>query len=232
MSTRLYFPSTAGQPPGFACAIAAGWEVHASVDAGLGKGQLVSAKTATGVDVLTEANSGVAGEDSILLQYVSAPLAAGEISGTVKGQMLCGEEDPDMDACAQLGIRVVSGDGGTVRGTLLALHAEALSSEWRSPAGVMNRKFPLAALSPATLTAVTAQAGDRIVIEAGFRALGLAVLDGHIRVSDDGSDLPENETSTSAADPWIEFSQTLAFQGAVTTPRAGGGIGVGVGMGL
>jgi hypothetical protein len=120
----------------------------------------------------------------------------------------------------------------TVRGTLVAAHAAALSSEW--PVAPRNRKIPLAALSPVTMTDVEAQAGDRLVIEIGAR-IGDNTIDAvEIALRDDlGSDLAENETSlVGDGNPWIEFSGTIATEGAPAARRTRGGLGLGLRLGI
>lgn len=63
-------------------------------------------------------------------QYISPPLIAQTISGTVKGQLLCGEFNSDADFCRSIVIKVVSNDGLTVRGTLLSHFPALLVSEF------------------------------------------------------------------------------------------------------
>jgi hypothetical protein len=153
-----------------------------------------------------------AATDVLVAQFISAPLAGSQtIDGTVKGQIRARETLAGDDR-AQIVIRVVSNDGATVRGTLLAADASALSSEF-DPSNVVNRKFPLASSSPATLTGVNPQAGDRLVVEIGFRAHDTT---GQSAVymkfgSGAASDLAEDETSQADNNPWLEFSDTITF---------------------
>ncbi len=220
MATRFYFSSTAPTP--LAVAADAAWEAATPAIAGA----VSTSKDASATTNFAAGLPGGAGEDGIVGQFASPPLAAQEISGTVKGQFLCLEEADGLGLYAQCVIRVVSANGSVVRGTLLAAHAEALSSEW-SGLGARNRKTPLAAISPANLTPVTAQEGDRLVIEVGFRQdIEVTGADGFIRFGAAGSDLAENETSSSG-DPWMEFSGDIAF-GAEAAPASTppGGIGI------
>lgn len=146
-------------------------------------------------------------------RYISNQLLPQTISGTVKGIFRCLESASGlMDA--QIGIRAI-GETGTVRGTLIAQQASALASEFSSTT-LTNRKFPLAWTgSGATLTSVTAQAGDRLAVEIGFRATNVTAtsMSGTIEIADDASlpDLAEDEVSTTAGACWLEFSQTLQF---------------------
>ena len=135
-------------------------------------------------------------------QYVSDPIAAQTISGTVKGQVR--GTDNTATVYSAILIRVVSNDGSTVRGTLLALTAGANDY----PAALTNRYTP----ASTALAAVTAQNGDRIVIEIGIsKTAGGAKVISQSFGDDSATDLPENETETLAYNPWIEFSQNIIF---------------------
>lgn len=144
--------------------------------------------------------------DICRLQFISAPLSAQTITGTVKGQIRVYEGGDDDDCCRAVVIRVLSNDGATVRGTLLAHFPSSLESEWVLSA--TNRYFP-----PSTsVDSVDAQDGDRLVIEIGSRRFAANFGYHRYRMGDNNaSDLPEDETSTSDYNPWIEFSQTLDF---------------------
>jgi hypothetical protein len=162
------------------------------------------------------------------VQLISMPLAAQTITGTVKGYALFSESDAAQDCRVQCEIRIIS-QAGTVRGTLLAANTDALSSEF--VATPTNRRIPLLAATN-TLTSVSAQEGDYLVVEIGHRthvASGTSYT-ATVRWQDDpgSADLPEDETDTDATKaPWIEFSQTLvlndnfdAFAEVTATPSA------------
>jgi hypothetical protein len=149
-------------------------------------------------------------------QLISEPLLADvTISGTVKGIIRALESAAAADLCAQMLIKVVSRDGGTVRGTLLAHDGSALSNEFDA-ATLTNRKFPRNWSGAGTaLSSVAALAGDRIVVEIGWRAYNASSTSytGTLEIGDSGSAwLAEDETSTIQDNPWIEFSQDLAFE--------------------
>lgn len=216
MATRFLLPSSgaAGASPAFG-----GWGVTGQAD----RVRMVTASVSTPLATRSANPTQAAVVDVLIRQYVSDPLNAGSISGTVKGIVQAYESASNRDMRAQLLIRVVSNDGATVRGTLLALNTGAVASEF-SDSVLTSRKFPLGWTGAgATLSAVTAQAGDRIVVEIGYRMhLGFAssfFAYGQLRFGDTGSDLAEDETSTSTTlRPWIEFSQTLSFDTGQTPP--------------
>jgi hypothetical protein len=104
--------------------------------------------------------------DVLLLRCVSAPLAADHnFSGTLDLVMGVQEaSSSDADMAFYLHIFVTQGDTDNLRGTLLANYADPNTNEW----GTTALGKSLSAV--ATLTAVSALAGDRIVVEIGYRA--------------------------------------------------------------
>lgn len=202
MATRLY-PFDLGITPPISPAFSAGWEGTASAL----RCNMDTVPATSGPGAYTVAGSAVAGDDHLQAQHIYGPLAAQTIGGTIKGQLMAREENTAVDARAQLRVYVVSASGGTVRGILLEMSAAALSSEYGTV--YANRKFPLAAISPATLTSVAALFGDYLVIEQGFRQHGTNATGSRLNTSVlVATDLPEDETATSGR-PWFELSQTL-----------------------
>lgn len=163
--------------------------------------------------------------DVLTAQFISAPLAAGNVSGTVKSYVQALESAATNDARAQILIRILSGDMATVRGTLLA-HDNALvvSNEFDS-ATLTNRAFPVG-LTNNTLSTVAALEGDVIAVEIGCRYfVATTGISTTLRLGETGTDLAENETDTADGAPWIEFSQTLIFMdGAQRGPAPRSGI--------
>jgi hypothetical protein len=164
--------------------------------------------TAPVVATATETTASILNKQAV--QLISMPLAAQTITGTVKGYALFSESDTAQDCRVQCEIRIIS-PGGTVRGTLLAANTDALSSEFVTTP--TNRRIPLLAASN-TLTSVSAQDGDYLVVEIGHRTHVASGTSYNVTVRwHDGigsTDLPEDETDTdSTKAPWIEFSQTL-----------------------
>jgi hypothetical protein len=161
-------------------------------------------------------------------QMFSEPLAAQTIAGTVKGQVWACETSATADGCTQAVIRVVSNDGQTVRGTLLAVNNAALSNELfvGNSSSYRNARIPRA--GTVSLSSVVAQAGDRLCVEWGIRFPGAPANQGYMYLGRgfpsgtagvSGVILPcnENETDTSgvgdtARIAWLEFSQDLTFR--------------------
>jgi len=159
MSTRFYFTATAA--PAITPAYDANWNKTANAVRRLLSRSKLTTINATSSD--TETNA--AAYNILNRQLISKPLVAQTITGTVKGQMRASETDPAADMCHALVVKVVSGDGLTVRGILLSDFPAALASEFDS-SGLVNRKFP----ASTALSSVTAQDGDYLVVELGVRA--------------------------------------------------------------
>lgn len=217
MPTRLYFPQTTAAPVTPSVSPDAGWNYTSEVlyrkliravdraDAGYATGTQVGPWTAT------------AGQKAVDRVYVSEPLIAQTISGTVKGQLQV-REFATTDNADQIvvAIKVVNNAGSSVRGTLLSLNAYATASEFPNSTTLANRFIA----DGDALSSVSAQDGDRLVVEIGYKNTTSATTPeaaGRWGAVSGNSDLPENQTDTSTnLNPWIEFSGTVTFQGSVT----------------
>ena len=203
-ATRFYLPSTgaAAVSPAFTLS-GFSWTHTASAD----RIAAVTTKINSAVtDKVVVGTSGI-GIDQLFRQYVSAPIPAQTIGGTVKGQIRALEETTSADARAQIVIYVVSNDGSTLRGVLYAGDTGALASEFTNTAR-QNRKFPRS--SPVSLSSVAASTNDRIVMEIGARRSGSSYVDVYLVFGDNSAtDLAEDETTAAENNPWIEFSDDL-----------------------
>jgi len=176
--------------------------------------------------------------------FFSRPLRVDvEISGTVKGQLICGETNSTDNAFAQIAIYVIKPDG-SIRGKLLGPQTsggtEFVQASGTPPATQRNTRFPPAGFG--TLSNVSAIAGDRLLVEIGVRSTA-APAQGpgpYITFTRGGADadLPENESTTYASGAlntaprgWLEFSQDLdmgpepathVYTGGLSEPIAGG----------
>ncbi len=151
--------------------------------------------------------------DYLIAQYVSAPLSGNQtITGTLKGQIRAQVGQIAAKAVAQVFAWVTQGDTSTSRGTLLAFNTTDASE---FALALTNRKYPRG--GAATLSSVAALDGDRIVIEIGWSKFENATTSRTATISagnPSGTELPEDETTTAANTPWVEFSQTLTFKEA------------------
>lgn len=103
--------------------------------------------------------------ENLLLRGVSAPLAADHnFAGTLNLMLGAQESATDADMAYFIHVFVTQGDTDNLRGTLLANYADPNTNEWSTTAGGR------ALSSVRSLSAVSALAGDRIVVEIGYRA--------------------------------------------------------------
>lgn len=198
--TRFYVSSTnATVSP----ATDASWTTTTGFDR---KKMLVTKDAAAMANKTTATASGV--DYMLNRMFVSEPLAAQTITGTISGQIrsLATPFATGFEVIAVV-VRVVNNAGTTYRGTLLSMYSNfsnGLNSSLR------NINFPDAQ----SVSSVAAQDGDRVVIEVGFyNAAGAPNACTQSFGSDSGTDLPVNNTTTAANNPWFQFSMTLTFQG-------------------
>src|SRR5678816_2021163 len=204
MATRFYLPST-GTPDHTPLA-PAGW----SETTGFDIIEMHPYKISSAMTSKTRATSLTAANSKILLrQYVSTPIAAQTIGvGTVKGTVRALEsainDNADAVTCH---IWVASQDAQTNRGNILAI-ANGSVAEFST-----SLRAKRIAAGAAT-SSVTAQDGDHIVIEIGYTmTTGGTSVSASLSFGDDNAtDLGDNETDTTALNPFVEFSVTIAFQ--------------------
>lgn len=160
--------------------------------------KLLASKASETISVIPIEDGGV----EPIGQWVSDPLIAQTLTGSVKCYMQGRDPDGGGNVFSRLIAKVVSGDGSTVRGTLLALGNHGGSALVPT---VTNRIFA----DGDNLSEVECQSGDRLVIEMGAINPGFASV--LILTGADGVevDLPENETETGLLNPWIEFSNPI-----------------------
>ena len=205
MAVRFYLPST-GTSPLASLAVASGWS--GSV-ANFGRGPLERSK-ATNTALSSQAASflSTANRADCWRQWTSEPLTEPYSftgSHTASLVMRCVESASQVDAHIACVVRVVSGDGATVRGTLLS-HLTT-STEYSTTASTRI-------LNALTLSAVSALAGDRIVVELGSYGVtpstaGTATL--RYGTPTATSDFALTANLTTDLVPWLELSATPNF---------------------
>lgn len=216
--TRFYLPSTGTSS--ISPAFDAAWNDTSSVTTRPANTTRGSSAFAEVTDAETSSSNQW---DVCLGRFVSEPLAAQTISGSVMGIIRARESNTAANARSQMVIRVVSGDGATVRGTLLAQNTTTTNiNEWVATTTVTaarNARFPVGS-GAATLTPVVAQQGDRIVIEVGGRAVNTSTTSYTLGLrfgENSATALTNDETGTSEGSPWIEFDSAIQFY---TAPAA------------
>ncbi len=150
--------------------------------------------------------------DVLMLKFISEPIPAQTIAAGSTLSWVIGSLESAGQANMHYHVHayVVSNDGATLRGTLLNNDIDA--DEWST---TDQGDAPSGAKS---LTAVTAQANDRIVIEIGYQAQNNSATSrtGTLWYGGTGGDLTDggNETTMTG---WFEFSQDL-YPLNTTTP--------------
>lgn len=214
MATRLYLKqlTAASHSPAFD----ASWEVTGSAIRRILDTDKDETAFATAA-ATTASNTPAGAVDVLIAQFISAPLSANvTISGAIQGQVRASESNAAADMRMQCVIRVVQSDYSTVRGTLIASSAAALSNEFNT--SLRNIKIPLGGST--VPTSVAALATDVIVVEIGYRkhenATNSRTGTFDLGAVSGGTDLAIDETTTTQNVPWIEFTEAITFS---STPR-------------
>lgn len=212
MTTKLYIGGVAATraDAGFDPTIAGTW------DAGANSGQGNARPLDTNPEHLGLSENPFASAsttnnpwDLIILQGITGPLAAQSISGTLSALLQMSESSPTADMFLKVHAWITQGDSSTPRGTLLSNHVGAVELN-TTGAAVLQ-------MNAVALSSVSAQAGDRIVIEVGARetnVLATAFL-ANLRMgtlSSLGMNLSDAVVPDTASERgYFTFSQTLNF---------------------
>mgnify|MGYP001595625475 CR=1 FL=1 len=198
MATRFYLPSSGTTL--ITPAYDTGWE-DTSIAARL---YTKTYKENSAMTTISFADATNTLKDILFRQYITPPIVAQTIAAqTLKFQIRGAERIAGNNMFTAIGARVVSNDGITVVGTLLAVTKDGLEVD--ASTTLENRLFS------ATTTQVIANEGDRIVIEIGTGGdpanTGGADHDSDLRIGDVAvSDLAENDTAITDDNPWVEFT--------------------------
>jgi hypothetical protein len=203
MATRIYHPSSG------AAAVSPAPSINWDNIAGMVRFAAVTSKIGTGVGNQSAGTNGGAGadEDHLIVQYVSDTIGAITIPvGTaIKAQLRIQETAVASNQFLTGAMWICSNDGSVRRGTLLTITRDNVEA---NAASLQNRSF-----TAVTGEEVVALNGDRIVIEWGSG--GVPASGGShastIQLRDNGTDLPENDTQTTAGDPWTEIDVNFVF---------------------
>lgn len=217
MATRLYFANHRFQPALHVPAFDAAWDDTDDADRRYMDG---SPGTTSSADLIsTKAAAGPL--NCLVAQYLLPGLAAQTITGNVKGQCRFDSSSVTGDPSTQMVIRVWDPVTDTFRGTLLAAHSSATNASagaegYEIATNSANRKLPSGwSGTGAALSSVAASLGDVLVVEVGAKFDEVAASSRQVTVHGENSlllaDLPEDETTVTDLNPWIEFSNTITF---------------------
>lgn len=148
-------------------------------------------------------------------QWISPPLAAQTLSGTVRGQMMGKNHTGSRAWGGVCVIRVIQSDGVTVRGTLFDGSVDPTNMYPMAEGPDPHRNEPL--MINETLTSVDCEDGDYLVFEFGV-IRGASWGSGEQWDFRTGDDLQEDLPIVAATvrdevvrNPWIEFSNPIRF---------------------
>ena len=144
-------------------------------------------------------------EAALAVQFSSLELPVGTIihtGTTLKGQIRVKESGTD-DNLTQIPSRLAVYNGTTLQATPKSLSRYGSANEFDTT--LENREIYDGDLSTAVYKSVS---GDRFVLEVGGHCNGGGTtVTGTLSVgSDSGSDLPEDETTQTALNPWFEIT--------------------------
>lgn len=199
MATRFHLPSDIASPvsvtdPG-------GWGTTGGSGTVMVTGRVGAPSPAVGFSAVDTPVAGTARERPL----VSFPLrGSGTLAGTIKAFALV--KATTGAVTTRMSAWIVSEDGTTVRGTLLAVGNYGTGNALNSGANQV-RAFASAGTS---LSPVAWVEGDRVVVAFGFGAVsGAAATQYGDNLLNATTDAGENETGTTGQ-AWIEFSQDFA----------------------
>lgn len=216
MGTKRLYLSAAQAAPITNVNPDAGWEYTTE----LTRAKLIEAKEAGDALALgTQIGPWTPGQDAIDRQYVSPPINGAFtflVTDTLRLQLATREFNNGDNTTSRLGIRVVSQDGTTVRGTLKVVANYGPATELLNNATLRNKTFADAD----ALAALVCQDGDRIIVEIGYSDAAGATPEGQGRYGapTGTADHANNETETTSLVPWVEFvtGNALTFKADLT----------------
>lgn len=177
---------------------------------------MVRTRIASAMGTITSNGAGAVGNTMLLQQWVSESLPyAQTISGKAFGVIRCIESSSSGNNTLAFSLRVCSSDGGTIRSpVLLAISASDSTAdpyEMARTTAASSQFFDVNENCFHTLGSVAASAGDRIVLEVGWREGSTTTTrtGGIVRGDDSATDLNLGNLETAANNPWIEFTADL-----------------------
>jgi hypothetical protein len=206
MATRLY-------PTNDAAAVTpaswvAAWDVDGTTTVACQSTMLASG----GFSPAPRSGSGVSGQKSAAVRYVSPAINAQTIEGTFKGVVNCRETNATDNYFIAVAIKVID-SGGSQRGVLLEPTSSTATAEIPSGGSAMGRVLRDASDNTnITLTPVACSLNDRIVIEIGFHQVSTSVAAFDIDVPTTLNQPQQYRDAGVVANEshWFQFSQDIS----------------------
>lgn len=199
--SQLYFPSTGAAP--VTPVANASWDVTSATISYLA----LTTTTQAVAEVLDLGVSWSPGQFAKAMCGVSAPLAAQTLGGTITARIKARESSSVNNAFPASEVYVVTSDGGTVRGTVVAkaLYTSGIELIASTP---RSRGF---FGGGASASAVAVTKGDRLVVCVGASDDSGTTPNARVVHGNDtaDADCPVDDGSSTACRSWVAFSQAL-----------------------
>jgi hypothetical protein len=212
MATRFYLPTT-GTPAISPAVNGTSWPQSSLNFARI---TMVTARIGSAMATIAGTEDAATG-NQIIRQFISASLSAQTISGTIKGAMRCLAVPSGSPGTLAVRVAKCASDGTGVT----EIMAVQTSSDVTVPpvpptSGLTNRRLEQGSNDfTLELTNTGVNAGDFLIVELGYNDITTNT-SRHFDISfgdDSVTDLPEDETTTTADNPWVEFSMDIGFGG-------------------
>lgn len=222
MPTRFYFQGTGTPAISPAYNTAGDYNVSNWNDtSGAVRRTMKTTKQNIANTIFSESSNSDSGSYRVLLaQFVSDPLAEQTLGGTVSGWIGTRESNTAADMFVYSILKQVSSTG-TLK-AVLAVASDSSGSEFTTSTNYVARNL-FRQTTTVTMISADIADGDRLVYEVGYKREATVTnsYTGYIRVSDNqASDVTSNGASTTSADTWMEFSETVYMQGDTDAPVA------------
>src|SRR4030042_450167 len=207
MATRIYLPASGTAPLG-SLAVNAGWELSTS----LVRLPCYTVKSNTALATTSLTWGAELTQQWCWKQYQSLPMVAAydwttsDTVSMVSGK--CSQAANQTDTHLAYVIRVVSGDGATIRGVIGLFHAA--STEFALVAAAATR---IHSARTDGATNFSSLVGDRIIIEIGLHGITPSLTQVDMRFGDPTAtaDFALTKELTTDLVPWVELSRTVSF---------------------
>jgi hypothetical protein len=223
VATRFYFPAEGSGTPNISPAADSGWEQTGQMT----RLKLLDKRSLSTLSTLADTSTRTVPitttQDIVCNQFISGPIPPQLIDTSCTFSMVIRVLESALTANVTLAVvvRVLSSDGGTIRGTLFS----SFSSDTEFAATAATR-----IVSATAVTAVTTQPGDVLCIEVGGHAAGpTAGTTYTMRQGTSAStDFALTTALTTDLNPWCEFSRNLypSLNNNYQFMKAGDGISV------
>jgi len=213
MATRFYLPSDAEKTP-ISPTPDAAWE-DTSI---LVRAMCKTSKRSSAMTTIPFADADTTNMDILFRQYVSEELEPGQgISEQQTACLQCRVAQQTNSMCLAFGVRVIAGNGTTVRKILVPV----TRGDLEAPTVLTNRG--VVKITP--ISDYITIGGDRLVIELGMGGDPTYLGDGHtcsMRLGDAaGSDLIVGGNEQTDNNPWMELEDDLTFVPPRGSPPSG-----------